>query len=151
MSLVPEPLASIYFSLVGLVVGSFLNVCIHRLPLGQSVVRPRSRCPGCGEGIRWYQNLPVISWLVLRGRCAHCKRRISLRYPFVELVSGCIVLGAWQIYGWTPAFPISALFALGMVVLFFTDLDHQLLPDAITLTGLVAGLALAWFNPFLPG
>ena len=140
-----------YFAAVGLVVGSFLNVCIHRLPLGQSVVRPRSRCPGCGEGILWYQNVPLVSWLLLRGRCARCSQRISLRYPFVELLSGFFVFGAWRIYGLTPAFPIAAVFALAMLVLFFTDYDHQLLPDAITLTGLVAGLALAWFNPFLEG
>ena len=78
MSFVPEPLASLYFALVGLVVGSFLNVCIHRLPLGQGVVRPRSRCPGCGEGIRWYQNVPLVSWLALRGRCANCARPIKI-------------------------------------------------------------------------
>jgi len=151
VSLVPEPLASVYFALVGLIVGSFLNVCIHRLPLGQSVVRPRSRCPGCEEGIRWYQNVPVVSWLFLRGRCANCARPISPRYPFVELLSGAFVLGAWNLYGWTPAFPISAAFALAMIVLFFTDYDHQLLPDAVTLTGLIVGLAVAWFNPFLHG
>ncbi len=151
MSLVPEPWASLYFGLIGLVVGSFLNVCIHRLPLGQSVVRPRSRCPRCGEGILWYQNMPVVSWLVLRGRCANCAQPIAFRYPFVELLSGIIVLGAWTRYGFTAAFPIAAAFALAMLVLFFTDYDHQLLPDAITLTGLVTGLAVAWFNPFLRG
>jgi len=149
VSFIPEPVVGLYFALIGLIVGSFLNVCIHRLPLGQSVVRPRSRCPGCGEGIHWYQNIPVISWLFLRGRCASCSRRISLRYPFVELLSGFVVFGAWMLYGLTPAFPIAAVFALAMVVLFFTDYDHQLLPDAITLTGLIAGLAVAWFNPFL--
>ncbi len=151
MSFVPEPWAGIYFALVGLVVGSFLNVCIHRLPLGQSVVRPRSRCPRCRKGIAWYQNVPVFSWLFLRGRCASCGQPISWRYPFVELLSAVIVCGAWTIYGMTPAFPISATFALAMVALFFTDYDHQLLPDAITLTGLVAGLGVAWFNPFLRG
>lgn len=151
MSYVPEPLAAVYFALIGLVVGSFLNVCIHRLPLGQSVVRPRSRCPGCGAGIHWYQNLPVVSWLLLRGRCAGCSQRISLRYPFVELLSGFFVFGAWELYGFTPAFPIAAVFALSMIVLFFTDYDHQLLPDAVTLTGLIAGLAVSWFNPFLTG
>jgi len=151
VSFVPEPLASLYFAAVGLVVGSFLNVCIHRLPLGQSVVSPRSRCPGCGEGIRWFQNVPLVSWVALRGRCANCAQPIAWRYPFVELLSGLIVLGAWRLYGLTPAFPISAAFALALLVLFFTDYDHQLLPDAITLSGLVAGLALAWVNPFVPG
>jgi len=136
---------------VGLVLGSFLNVCIHRLPLGLSVVRPRSRCPGCGEDIRWYQNIPVLSWAVLRGRCAGCRQPISIRYPFVEALSAALCLAAWLIYGATPAFPIAAGFALAMVVLFFTDYDHQLLPDAITLSGLVVGLAVAWFNPFLRG
>jgi leader peptidase (prepilin peptidase)/N-methyltransferase len=151
VSFIPEPVAAAYVTLVGLVVGSFLNVCIHRLPLGLSVVRPRSRCPGCGKGIRWYQNVPIISWIALRGRCAECGQRISWRYPAVEALSGALVLGAWLLYGLTPAFPISAGFALALLVLFFTDYDHKLLPDAVTLTGFVAGLAVAWFNPFLDG
>jgi leader peptidase (prepilin peptidase)/N-methyltransferase len=147
----PEPLASIYLFSVGLVLGSFLNVCIVRLPLGQSVVRPASRCPSCRNPIRWYHNVPVVSWLWLRGRCASCAARISPRYPFIELMSGAFVLAMWLAFGATPAFPVAAVFALALVALFFTDLDHQLLPDAITLTGVVAGLALAWFNPFLTG
>jgi leader peptidase (prepilin peptidase)/N-methyltransferase len=151
MTLVPEPLASIYVVAVGLIVGSFLNVCIHRLPLGLSVVRPRSRCPGCGGSIRWFQNIPILSWIMLRGRCATCAKTISIRYPFVEALSAALVLGAWTLYGLTPAFPIAAGFALAMLVLFFTDYDHQLLPDAVTLTGLVVGFAVAWYNPFLRG
>jgi leader peptidase (prepilin peptidase)/N-methyltransferase len=91
----------------------------------------------------------VISWFWLRGRCAHCSSRISWRYPFVEAMSGAIVVASWLAFGPTPAFPIAVVFTLALVALFFTDLDHQLLPDAITLTGLAAGLALAWFNPFL--
>ena len=151
MNFVPEPFATVYVTLVGLIVGSFLNVCIHRLPLGLSVVHPRSRCPGCGKGIRWYQNVPLVSWILLRGRCAACRQRISVRYPAVEALAGLLVLGAWRLYGPTLAFPIVAGFALAMLVLFFTDYDHQLLPDAITLTGTIVGLALAWFNPFLYG
>jgi leader peptidase (prepilin peptidase)/N-methyltransferase len=147
----PEPLTSIYVFAVGLVLGSFLNVCILRLPVGESIVRPRSRCPRCKQRIRWYLNIPVASWLWLGGRCSGCGARISWRYPFVETLSGAIVLGLWLTFGSRPAFPIAVLFALALVALFFTDLDHQLLPDAITLTGLVAGLALAWFNPFLTG
>ena len=151
MSYFPEPWASIYVVAVGLILGSFLNVCIHRLPLGLSVVRPRSRCPGCGGSIRWYQNIPIVSWALLRGRCALCGKPISIRYPFVELLSATLILGAWKLYGLTPAFPIAAGFALALLVLFFTDYDHQLLPDTVTLTGLVVGLAVAWFNPFLHG
>jgi len=147
----PEPFTSIYLFAVGLVLGSFLNVCILRLPLGRSVVHPRSACPVCRTPIRWYQNLPVASWIALRGRCAGCSARISWRYPFIELLSGAIVLAFWRAFGASAAFAIASLFALALVALFYTDLDHQLLPDSITLTGLAAGLALAWFNPFLSG
>jgi leader peptidase (prepilin peptidase)/N-methyltransferase len=148
---VPEPLASIFVVAFGLVVGSFLNVCIHRLPLGESVVHPRSHCPRCSTLIPWYQNIPVLSWLLLRGRCAGCASAISLRYPFVEALSAATVLAMWRLYGPESAFPIAAAFALAMLVLFFTDFDHQLLPDAVTLTGVAVGMAVAWFNPFLGG
>jgi leader peptidase (prepilin peptidase)/N-methyltransferase len=144
-----EPLASIAVTGLGLVLGSFLNVCIHRLPRGESVVSPGSRCPGCGHSIRWYENIPVLSWIALRGRCSSCKAGISVRYPFVELLSGGILLTFWKVFGPTWPFLIASLFALALVVLFFTDLDLQLLPDWITLSGFVAGVALAWFNPFL--
>ena len=149
MSAVPEPLGSIVVVALGLVLGSFLNVCIHRLPLGESIVHPRSRCPGCGTPIRAWHNVPVASWLLLRGRCASCRQPISVRYPLVEVLSALVLLALWHAYGPTPAFAIAAAFALALLVLFFTDLDHQLLPDAVTLSGFVAGMALAWINPFL--
>jgi len=151
MSSLPAPLISIYVLFVGMIIGSFLNVCIYRLPQGQSVVRPPSHCPACGMPIRWYQNIPVVSWIALRGRCARCSARISWRYPFVEALSGVVVLAMWLTFGSSAAFAIATIFALALVVLFYTDLDHQLLPDAVTLTGLGLGLALAWFNPFLEG
>jgi leader peptidase (prepilin peptidase)/N-methyltransferase len=147
----PEPVASVFVLAFGLILGSFLNVCIHRLPLGESVVHPRSRCPRCGQTIVWYHNVPVLSWLVLRGRCADCAAPISLRYPFVEALSGATLLALWHAYGPGVAFAIASAFALAMIVLFFTDWDHQLLPDAVTLTGTAAGFAVAWFNPFLAG
>jgi leader peptidase (prepilin peptidase)/N-methyltransferase len=147
----PEPWVSIYLFAMGLVLGSFVNVCILRLPVGQSIVRPRSSCPACKAPIRWYQNVPLLSWLALRGRCASCAARISWRYPFVEVLCGSIVWAMWRLYGPSAAFPIAAFFGLALVALFYTDLDHQLLPDAITLSGLVLGLVVAWFNPFLPG
>ena len=93
----------------------------------------------------------MFSWLALRGRCASCSCRISPRYAFVEALSGAAALGLWWWYGPTAAFAIAAVFSLAMIVLFFTDLDHQLLPDAVTLSGFAVGLALAWFNPFLEG
>lgn len=147
----PEPVPSIFVGLFGLIFGSFLNVCIFRLPLGRSVVHPRSCCPGCGELIAWYRNIPVLSWIALRGKCGSCATPISFRYPFVELLSAAVCVLAYRGFGPTPAFPIAAAFALAMIVLFFTDWDHQLLPDAITLTGTATGLAVAWFNPFLSG
>ena len=149
MLLPPEPVLSIFWLTVGLVFGSFLNVCIYRLPLGKSVVHPGSACPSCQRPIRWYQNIPVLSWIVLRAKCAHCGTRISARYPFIEMLTGLLVLGLWWLYGPTPQFWIATPFALVMVVLFFTDFDHQLLPDTVTLTGFVLGLVVAWFNPFL--
>ncbi len=151
MLVAPEPLASCFVVAFGLVVGSFLNVCIHRLPLGESVVRPRSRCPHCGGAIPWHHNVPIVSWLALRGRCARCAAPISWRYPLVEALAGATALVLWRLTGPAAAFPIATAFALAMLVLFFTDLDHQLLPDAVTLSGTAAGLACAWFNPFLPG
>lgn len=149
LELFPEPWPSAFVVLVGAIFGSFLNVCIHRLPIGESVVTPRSRCPGCKSEIRWYHNVPVLSWIALRGRCASCGVGISWRYPFVELLSALAVLALWRVYGPTAAFPIAAVFVLAMIVLFHTDLDHKLLPDAVTLTGFVSGVAIAWFNPFL--
>ncbi|HKQ62863.1 MAG TPA: prepilin peptidase [Candidatus Polarisedimenticolaceae bacterium] len=151
MTLPGEPFPSIAAAALGMILGSFLNVCIHRLPLGESVIRPGSRCPSCRVPIPGYRNVPVLSWLLQRGRCASCGARISWRYPLVELLGGALVLVPWRVYGATAAFPIVALFGLSLVVLFFTDFDHQLLPDAVTLSGLAVGLAAAWFNPFLPG
>ena len=147
----PEPFASAVVLLVGLVLGSFLNVCIYRMPLGRSIVWPGSSCPACGDPILWHRNVPVLSWILLRGRCAACRAPISWRYPFVEALTGLLLLGLWRLFGPDVSFAIAGPFALAMIVLFFTDLDHQLLPDKITLGGLAAGLAVAWFNPFLDG
>jgi len=145
----PEPLASLFVLAVGLVLGSFLNVCIYRLPIGESVVHPRSHCPKCKTPIAWYQNIPLFSWLALRGACRTCAERISWRYPLVELMAGVTVFQLWRVFGPSAAFAIAAAFAFALLVLFFTDLDHQLLPDAVTLTGFGVGLAVAWINPFL--
>ena len=133
--------------LFGLVVGSFANVVIYRLPLEQSIVFPPSRCPRCGAGIRPWQNIPVFSWLFLRGRCAHCSEPISARYPVVEAVHG---LGFALIVAEFGPFPFTLLllaFFSAMVILALIDWDHQILPDVITLPGIVIGIA----GTFLPG
>jgi leader peptidase (prepilin peptidase)/N-methyltransferase len=133
--------------LFGLVVGSFLNVCIHRIPRGLSVVHPPSRCGACGRTLRWYHNIPVVSWLVLRGRCGFCGARVSVQYPIVELVTAvAFVLVAWL----TPVGPLLAarlLLACLLIVLFGIDLEHQLLPNVLTLPGIVAGFLFALAGP----
>jgi leader peptidase (prepilin peptidase) / N-methyltransferase len=149
MPYLAEPFASTLVLLVGLILGSFLNVCIWRLPRGESVVRPGSRCPACGAPIRWYQNVPLLSWAALRGRCAACAAPISWRYPLVEALTALLLLALWRGLGPGMAFTVAAPFALALLVLFFTDLDTRLLPDVVTLGGFFVGAALAWFNPFL--
>ncbi len=146
-----EPLTTVLVGLVGLALGSFLNVCIHRLPAGRSVVRPGSACPACQAPIRWYDNVPVVSWILLRGRCRACGASIPLRYPLVEVLAGLVLVGLWSYLGAGAAFLVAGPFALAMLVLFFTDYDERLLPDAVTLSGVVTGLAIAWCNPFLSG
>ena len=131
---------------LGLLVGSFLNVVIHRLPLGESVVSPPSRCPSCGTGIRPIDNVPVLSWLFLGGRCRSCRTRISVRYPLVELTNAILwvlVLRAAPSWGdaATGAFLVSSCVALLAI-----DYDHQLLPDWITLPGIAVGIALSFVS-----
>jgi len=135
---------------VGLILGSFANVCIHRLPRGHSVVWARSECPRCGARVRAWDNIPLISWLILAGRCRDCRAPISWRYPLVEGLAGSLFLAvAWH-FGPDPGALVMGLFALALLILFFTDLETMLLPDWITLGGVVAGVALAPWNPLLP-
>lgn len=143
----PEVFAGLLLAAFGLVVGSFLNVCIYRLPRGQSVVRPASRCTRCDRALRWFENVPILSYLALRGRCRTCGEPISLVYPVVELVtSGLFLLHYWQL-GWQPLLFARLVFAAVMVVLFVVDLQHRLLPNLITLPGLGVGFAFSLFLP----
>ncbi len=133
----------VLFGVLGALIGSFANVVIHRLPRGESVVWPGSRCPACGHRIRPYENIPLLSWLALRGRCSSCRSPISTRYPLVEalMAAGFVVLALrWPVetYG-TTALPLMALFAM-LVMLAWIDIDHYLLPDSLTLPALVVGL-----------
>jgi leader peptidase (prepilin peptidase)/N-methyltransferase len=133
--------------LLGLVVGSFANVCIHRLPRRESVVSPPSRCPSCGALIRARDNVPVLSWLLLRGRCRSCRAPISRRYPAVEGANGLLWLALAVLRGPRVGTFVAMLLVTVLLVLSLIDLDHQLLPDAITLPGIAVGLAAS----FLPG
>jgi leader peptidase (prepilin peptidase) / N-methyltransferase len=131
----------------GLVFGSFLNVCIYRMPRGLSVVRPGSACPHCGKAIQFYDNIPVASWLLLRGRCRNCSARISPRYLIIELLTGCLFLLCYWQFGLTLATLKCAIFGFLLLGLIFTDAETHLLPDKMTLSGLVIGLIFSWFVP----
>ena len=127
-------------AVLGLAVGSFLNVCVHRLPRGQSLNSPPSRCPQCDYRLRWFDNIPVVSYAMLVGRCRKCGARISIRYPIVELVTMILFVLHGAVFGWTPLLIPRLVFACAMVVLFAIDLEHQLLPNSITLPGIIVGL-----------
>jgi len=130
-------------AIMGAVIGSFLNVCIYRLPRRESIVRPPSACPQCGRRLSWLENIPLISYLFLGGRCRGCRARISLRYPVVELVTALTFAAAWLAYGPTPLLVSRLVFACALIVLFAIDLEHHLLPNVITLSGIVVGLAFS--------
>jgi len=129
--------------LMGLAIGSFLNVCIARIPLDESVVHPRSRCPQCRNPIAGYDNIPVLSWLLLGGRCRNCKKKISIRYPLTEALTGVISGLVYLKFGLGIQWAVYFLFCAALIVLAFIDADHRILPDSITKGGIVAGLALS--------
>jgi leader peptidase (prepilin peptidase)/N-methyltransferase len=132
---------------VGLLFGSFLNVCIFRLPRDLSVVRPRSFCPACERQIAWYDNIPVISFILLRGRCRNCQEPISLRYPLVELLTGLLFSAAVFQLGMTPQALKFCLFSAILITLVSSDVEERILPDEFTLGGTLIGLVLSWFAP----
>ncbi len=139
----------IFAFIFGAVIGSFLNVCICRLPEGRSVVSPPSACPSCGAGIRWYDNVPILSYLVLRGRCRSCKTPISWRYPLVEAINGLLTLALFVRFGPSLTFLALFLFCSALVVITFIDFDHQIIPDVISLPGIVVGFVFSFFLPWL--
>src|SRR5687768_14827382 len=135
------------FALAGLVVGSFLNVCIYRLPKHESIVWPGSHCTACDRPLAWFENIPVGSWLALRGRCRTCGKRISAVYPLVELTTGVVFAGGVLIYGLSPLLFVRLAFACALIVLFVIDLQHRILPNVITLPGIGAGFLASLFLP----
>ena len=126
----------------GAVVGSFLNVCIYRLPAGRSIVSPGSTCPHCDTPIRWFDNVPIASFLILRGRCRSCGGRISPRYPLVELLAGLVPVLVAHRFGLTPASAAYVVFIWALIAITFIDLDHQIIPDRISIPGTILGLIL---------
>ena len=136
----------IFVFLFGLIIGSFLNVCIVRIPSGKSIVLPASACPKCGLAIRPYDNIPVVSYLLLRGKCRGCKTKISWMYPLVELLTGLLFLGCFYVFGISVETAKWAAFSAIMVVLVFTDLRERILPDVVNFTGLAIGLIFSLFT-----
>jgi leader peptidase (prepilin peptidase)/N-methyltransferase len=145
--MMPSTSLLVLAGVLGLAIGSFLNVCIYRLPLGQSVLSPPSTCPSCRTRLRWIDNIPVVSWVLLGGKCHHCRAPISIQYPIVELVTGVLfVLVTWL----TPMGPLLAArltLVVILIVLFGIDLHHQILPNAITLPGIVIGFLFSLAGP----
>ncbi len=143
---VPGALLLISAAAFGAIIGSFLNVCIYRLPLGKSVVWPSSACPACARELSWYENIPVLSYLVLRARCRTCAAPISIRYPLVEALTAAMFTAAWWYYGPQPLLAARLVFGCTLIVLFAIDLEHHLLPNAITLPGIVVGFLFSFFT-----
>jgi leader peptidase (prepilin peptidase)/N-methyltransferase len=142
-----EPLPLAALAILGLAIGSFLNVCIHRVPRQASIVHPPSSCPHCGYQLRWIDNVPVLSYAMLGGRCRGCRSQISIRYPVVELATMLIFVAHYFVFGLDIMLVPRLLFACILIVLFAIDLEHHLLPNVITLPGIVIGLA---FSTMLP-
>lgn len=134
---------------LGSVIGSFLNVCIYRIPAGLSVVSPRSRCPSCETTIKWFHNIPILSWLLLHGRCAYCGTRVSARYPLVEALTGLLFALFLYRFGFHPVTPVFWLLSATLVVISFIDLDHQIIPDVISLPGIPVGFLCSFVVPWV--
>jgi leader peptidase (prepilin peptidase) / N-methyltransferase len=139
-------LGPVFMTALGLIIGSFLNVCIHRLPRAESIVWPSSRCPHCRKALEPYDNIPVVSYILLRGRCRGCGNPISLQYPVVELLTAGMFLAAYYLYPSALMFQ-RIVFGCAMIVLFFVDLEHHRLPNEITLPGIVVGFVCSFFMP----
>lgn len=139
----------VFSFVLGSVIGSFLNVCIYRIPAEKSIVSPPSSCPQCGHQIRWFENLPIISFLLLRGRCSACRAPISIRYPLVEALTGALFVLVLHSFGLSAATLIYWVLIAALVVITFIDLDHQIIPDVISLPGIAAGFVASFFIPWL--
>jgi leader peptidase (prepilin peptidase)/N-methyltransferase len=154
-ALLAGPVLVGFAGILGGMLGSFLNVCVHRLPRGESVVRPRSRCPRCGHGIAWYDNVPMLSWLVLRARCRHCGAPISVQYPLVELAVALIWAGCFAWRGLSLEALSAAVFVTLLLGIALTDAQFYVIPDVFSLGGAAAGLVFTalpgglawWFGP----
>ncbi len=136
---------------IGLVFGSFLNVCIYRIPLEKSIVTPPSACTACGSRLGALDLVPVFSYLFLGGKCRYCGARISPRYPLVEMLTGAMLVALYLRFGLSFAFPAYSILMLILIAVFFIDIDHRIIPDELVIAGLIAGAAVFVYNIFAPG
>ncbi|MBI5415807.1 MAG: prepilin peptidase, partial [Candidatus Omnitrophica bacterium] len=139
---------SLFMFVFGAIVGSFLNVCIVRMPHEKSVVKPRSHCVHCKKQLLWYDNIPFVSYILLKGRCRFCGQKISPRYFLVELITAITFVGFYQYYGLTALLPAYLAMVSGFIVATFVDFEHRIIPDEISVGGMVAGL---FFSAIIPG
>jgi leader peptidase (prepilin peptidase)/N-methyltransferase len=144
-------LLGIFMFIIGAMTGSFLNVCIVRLPLEKSIVFPSSHCVACRTPIQWYDNIPLISWLLLGGRCRACKEKISFRYWFVELLTGVTFFLFYRHYGIQPVLWPYLVMVSGFIVATFVDFEHRIIPDEVSIGGMIAGVVFSLFVPQLHG
>jgi leader peptidase (prepilin peptidase)/N-methyltransferase len=144
-------MVSLMFFVFGAIIGSFLNVCIARIPNGQSVVSPSSHCPKCNAKIPFYNNIPLVSYLILRGRCRSCTGRISVRYFIVELLMALLSFALFSRFGLSFVFFVTLVFVAGLVVISFIDLDVRIVPDVISLPGIILGVVLSLIGFFVFG
>ncbi len=145
----PSELLDVFLFVFGLIVGSFLNVCIHRFPREESIVSPGSHCPACGKPVAWYDNIPLVSYLILGRKCRHCGIKISSRYFFIELITGIAFLASVRFFGWTGQAAASACFLAILLGISATDMEHQIIPDEFSLGGLALGFCFSAAFPVL--
>lgn len=151
LSLLPPAVGYVIAGVFGAVIGSFLNVVIHRVPLEESIVFPNSRCPSCGAVIAFYDNIPVISWMLLGAKCRGCRERISFRYPAVELLTALLFVAVAVHDGFSVALPFDLIFVSALVALIFIDAEHMILPNVITYPGIVFAVMARIAIPLLSG
>jgi leader peptidase (prepilin peptidase)/N-methyltransferase len=138
----------IIFFVLGALIGSFLNVVVYRIPRDKSIVHPRSSCPACGSPIRFYDNIPFFSYIVLRGRCRNCGQRISIRYFAVEMITAIVFAACFHVFGFSVDLPVALVFVCLLIVISFIDLDFMTIPDIMSLGGLFLGVVFSLFRPY---
>jgi leader peptidase (prepilin peptidase)/N-methyltransferase len=148
---VPLPIACAFTGILGAIIGSFLNVIIHRVPRERSIVFPNSACPSCSTPLRPYDNIPILSFIILRGRCRHCRKPISIRYPIVETLTALLFVAVTLHDGMSFALPFDLAFVAALIALIFIDAEHMILPNAITYPGIVFALVARVALPYLAG